>query len=131
MRSHALLFLRVFPLALVLLFPGMSHAMPRGSGAAGFRMLAPYWGYGGWGGPYWGYWPWFDNMGEIKIRDSDKHDQVYLNGSLAGPVKKMKNIYLVPGSYDIQIRRDGRPLLSQNVYVLGGKSIQINVDPRP
>ena len=90
----------------------------------------PFWGWDwGWGGPFWDYGPYYhENVGWIKIKDHSKSDEVLLNGAYAGTANKLKTIRLAPGNYTIQIRRDGKDLLSQNVYVVPGKTLEINAD---
>ncbi len=95
----------------------------------------PYWGWGGWGGPwgdpFWGgyYGPtYYDLRGKIKIKDDNKYDQVFLNGAYAGTVDKMKNMHLDPGRYDVQIKKEGRPVIDRQVYVVSGKTIEIHVN---
>jgi hypothetical protein len=98
-------------------------------------VVHPYWGgRASWGwSPYWGnvYPPFnypMDDRGTIKIKDHDKSDQVFIDGAYAGMVEKMGTLRLKPGRYDIQIRRDGREILIQQVYVVSEKTIKIKVD---
>jgi hypothetical protein len=97
--------------------------------------VQPYWGWGAsWGwGPYWGdIYPPFDyprdDRGTLKIKDQDKSDQVYIDGAYAGMVEKMGTLRLKPGSYEIKIRRDGREILTQQVYMVSDKTLKIKVD---
>jgi hypothetical protein len=115
------------------------YAEGRRYGHGGFRtqrlIVQPYWGWGAsWGwGPYWGdVYPSYnyprDDRGTIKIKDQDKSDQVFINGAYAGLVEKMGKLRLKPGKYDIQIRRDGKEMLAQQVYVVSEKTIKLTVD---
>jgi hypothetical protein len=129
-----------FFLAFLVGFPLLASAQGRDQRFArpGARVEAvpgfypnPYWGYNwGWGEPFWGYGPYYplDTTGKIKIKDENKYDQVYVNGAFAGRVEKLKSMYLDPGSYDIRIHRNGKELLSRNVYVIVGKTVEINVN---
>ena len=116
-----------------------AHAEGWGHGRAGFGrqtiIIQPYsgWGYG-WGWyPYWGaYYPLdgysMDSRGTVKISDSNKSDQVYINGALAGSISKTHNFKLSPGRYDIQIRQGAKQILNEPVYVISGKTIELKVD---
>jgi hypothetical protein len=141
MNRKAIRALTVSSIALILALPAISYAEGRhfhNSGVhtavvPGYYTAGPYWnGWGGWGDPFWGYgWgPYYypiDNGGKIKIRGADKYDQVYVNGAYAGTIEKMKNIRLDPGTYDIEVRRNGQQLVNRSVYVITGKTIEINV----
>ena len=136
MRKKALRAMTAFSLALMLMVPVIASAQMRAhhfaSGGVGTVVVPGYpWGYGwGWGDPFWSYGPYYpiDNRGKIKIKDADKYDQVYVNGSFAGTVDKLKNMRMDPGNYDIQINRQGRDLVNRRVYVLSGKTVEINVN---
>jgi len=138
MRNTALRFLTKFALVSLLMLPFVVSAEAHGHFGGGGRAIIvphysyyhPYWGYGGWGwaNPYWGYGPYYyEDKGTIKIKDHDKSDQVYINGAFAGIAEKMKNIKLDPGQYTIQIRRQGNELLNRSVYVIAGKTVEIDV----
>jgi hypothetical protein len=71
-----------------------------------------------------GYYP---SMGEIKLRSADKDAWIYLDGALAGKADKLKNIWLQPGSYNLEVR-SGQKRFSQKVYVLSGKTLRLIAD---
>jgi hypothetical protein len=117
----------------------------------------PYYGWGPWGpwAPWgWGwygaaayspfywdpfYWgpslhPGFFNgfpygpaMGEVKLRASDKEAWVYLDGALAGKADKLKNMWLEPGAYNLEVR-SGPKTFSKRIYVLSGKTFKLSAD---
>ncbi len=140
MRKTALRFLTKFALAglLVLPFAGIAKAHERFEGGErrvvivpSYSYYRPYWGWG-WG---WGWSPYRDyptysypTRGTVKIHDHNKYDQVYINGAYAGIVDKMKNIKLDPGHYTVEIRQQGKVIRSQSVYVVAGKSVDIEVE---
>ena len=142
MRYKALLAITLLSVICLLVFPvpvsaaGHGHAFGGNRGGAFYSY--PYWG-GGWGGgwgwglwgyPYWGYYGPENYSGKIKIEDVNKNDQVYLNGAYAGTVKKLKNIWLDPGRYSIEVREQGKDLVNQYVYVMPGKTVDISVNKK-
>jgi hypothetical protein len=100
----------------------------------GYSYYYPYraWGWGmgwGWGNPYGDYQPYYqDAKGKIKLRDYVKSDQVYIDGAYAGTADKMKTIKLDPGRYTIEIRRQGTELINRSVYVVAGKTVEIDIN---
>jgi PEGA domain len=113
-------------------------------------------GYGYYGGPYWpGYWagyypppfygpgfgPWFadpfygpvylapqPDKGQINLQTSDKNAAVYLDGAYAGPASKLKNFWLAPGVYQLEVRPMGHAPIEKRVYVLTGKTLKIRME---
>ncbi len=136
MHKKALWTAIIFSLTLMLMLPAVASAQVREHHFTGGVHTVvvptyPYWSYGwGWGDPFWAYGPYYpiDTRGQVKIKDAEKFDQVYVNGAYAGTVKKTKNMRLNPGNYDIQINREGRQLLNRNVYVVSGKTVHIDVN---
>jgi hypothetical protein len=102
-----------------------------------------YAGYGYYPG-YWGmYSPWYDpfymgwlhpgfysgfarqpNMGEIKLKEPSKDAEVYLDGAYAGTVQKLKNMWLEPGVYNLELRSGDR-VFRKRIYVLSGKTMEL------
>jgi hypothetical protein len=72
-----------------------------------------------------GYYP---SMGEIKLKSADKEAWVYLDGALAGKAEKLKNMWLEPGAYNLEVK-SGQKRFSQKVYVLSGKTLRLTADP--
>jgi hypothetical protein len=101
-------------------------------------------GYGYYSGPYWpGYWAgyyppplwggWYDswfapyyapvyfapqiNNGQVNLQTSDKNAEVYLDGAYAGTASKLKNFWLAPGVYQLEVRlRAKLPKKSASTY---------------
>ena len=93
----------------------------------------PY--YGAAFNPFWAplspyYYPasfsYGDDKGQIELKADPKNAWVYIDGAYAGTVQRLKNIWLDPGAYDLSIRADGREPFQQRVYVLTGKTLNIN-----
>ena len=90
----------------------------------------PFW-WGGWMHP--GYWSGFSqgpNMGEVKLQATPKDALVYVDGAFAGPATKLKNMWLEPGIYELEVRDDSGALWKKKVYVLSGKTLQLRPDLR-
>ena len=87
----------------------------------------------GWG-PYWGPYPYYGyygnapETGALKFDTKDKSAEVYVNGAYAGTIGELKTMHLKPGSYDIEVREQGRTQLDQNVYIAAGKTLRLNPD---
>lgn len=80
------------------------------------------WAYPGFFTGY-GYNP---NFGEIKLAAPDKTASVFINGGYAGLSGKLKDIWLEPGAYDIEVR-SGAGQLRKRVYVLSGKTVKLDM----
>ncbi len=105
-------------------------------------------GYSHWsGGPFYPYYsrysPWYDpfyygwlhprfytgfsyqpNMGEVKLKSAPKDSDVYLDGAYAGTAGKLKNMWLQPGAYNLEVRSGDRSF-KKRIYVLSGKTLDI------
>ena len=86
-------------------------------GAGGF--YGPYWG------PYWGPAYAYPALGEVKIDTKLKDAEVFVNGAFAGTTKDAKTLHLRPGTYNIEVRYEGTPELSQQVFVAAGKTLHL------
>lgn len=64
------------------------------------------------------------DMGDVKIQAANKAAWVYLDGALAGRVDKLKDMWLEPGAYNLEVR-DGSDRRSQRIYVLSGKTLKV------
>lgn len=107
-----------------------------GAGYSHFGGRYPYGSYGY--GPYF-YDPFFYSpfihpgfytgfgyqplMGEVKVQ-ADKDSWVYLDGALAGRAGKLKNMWLEPGAYELELRSGGKRT-AQRIYVLSGKTLKV------
>ena len=69
----------------------------------------PYWGaYGAWA-PYYGGAPYGWDVraagkGEVKLSSAYPDAEVYIDGAYAGPVRKLRTMWLEPGAYDLEVR---------------------------
>ena len=127
----------------LLTLPAAASAEEHHGHASGFRhgralgntiIFYPFnYGYGwGWDpfwDPYWGapYGYYQSNTGTVKLEHVDKHDQVYLNGSLAGNAGDLKTLHLRPGAYSLEVRHNGEDVINQRVYVTRGKTVKLTV----
>ena len=93
----------------------------------------PY--YGALHDPFWApfsayYFPasfaYGEDKGQIALKADPKDAAVYIDEAYAGTVQRLKNIWLHPGAYDLSIRAAGREPFQQRVYVLTGKTLNIN-----
>lgn len=90
------------------------------------------WGWGPYLGPYpyyygyYGYYGYALDTGALKFDTKDKSAEVYVDGAYAGTIGKLKTVYLRPGSYDIEVREQGRTELDQKVYIAAGKTLHLN-----
>lgn len=93
----------------------------------------PY--YGGVFDPFWApfspyyypaSFPYGADKGQIELKADPKDAAVYIDGAYAGTVQRLKNIWLDPGAYDLSLNAAGREPFHQRVYVLTGKTLNIN-----
>jgi hypothetical protein len=136
MRTNALRFLTIIFLSCLLVLPlsafAETHEHFRGGGhvviVPSYSYAYPYWGWG-WANPFWDGGPYYyETAGWVKIKDNNKTDEVLVNGAYAGTVAKMKTMKLSPGNYTIQILREGKDLFNRRIYVVVGKTVEINLD---
>ncbi len=114
-------------------------------------------GYGYFSGPYWpGYYgagfypppfygPWFDpwfaapyyapvyfspqpDKGQVSLRTQNKSAEVYLDGAYAGTASSLKNFWLAPGVYQLEVRANGQAPQEKRIYVLTGKTIKVRME---
>ena len=69
-----------------------------------------------------GYGP---NLGEVRLRTAPQDASVYLDGAYAGQATKLKTIWLEPGAYNFELRDGNRALFGKRIYVLTGKTLDI------
>ena len=79
--------------------------------------------YGGWYVP-WSYQP-GPNKGTVKLKNVESAAEIYINQGYAGVAKDLKNIYLDPGAYDLEVRSAGKEPAQKRVYVLSGKTVKL------
>ena len=103
-----------------------------GAGYSYFSGGYPYYGYYP---DYWAYSPFYHpfyytgflyqpGMGNVKIQSPDKTSMVYLDGALAGRLDKLKDMWLTPGVYQLEVRDSSRRM-TQKIYVLSGKTLRV------
>jgi hypothetical protein len=129
-------------LAVAMILPASAAARARFGVGVGFGYYGGYpYGYGPWGYPYYGYpyYPYYGYppygygpyggrpMGEVHIKSPSPNAQVYINGAFAGRAHDLKNIYLAPGTYNIE-QRIGNDVQKERVYVLANRSLTIEFD---
>lgn len=90
--------------------------------------------FGGWYDPFWApyYAPVYFapqvNNGQVNLQTSDKNAEVYLDGAYAGPASKLKNFWLAPGVYQLEVRAAGQAPQEKRIYVLTGKTLKIRME---
>lgn len=104
-------------------------------------MYGPY-RWGGWGlyDPYWSspfihpalYSGFLQTAGTggVKLIAADKDASVYIDGAYAGPVRRLKTIWLEPGAYHLELRNTSGAAFERKVYVLTGKTVELRADLR-
>ncbi len=117
-------------MALVLTLPASAHGRLGGRVVVFPRFGAWDWYYPsfGWYG-YYGPYPMYtgiSRVGELKLKTNVKDADVYLNGAYAGKASKLKTMRLRPDSYTLEIRARGYAPYSQRVYLVAGKSLQVD-----
>lgn len=111
---------------------------------AGYSRYPGYFGYRPWQfdpfyyGLYASYYPGFfsgfnrgPNMGEIRLHSGSPKAEVYLDGAYAGEAGRLKDIWLEPGAYNLEVRSGSRTPFSRRVYVLSGKTLRIDTEIKP
>jgi hypothetical protein len=99
-----------------------------GGGFGGYGGYGPYGPYGGYGGVYGPYG--IPNSGRLKIDTPLKDAEVFIDGSFAGTVRKLKTVTLKAGHYDIEIRAAGYTPYQLRIYVVNGKTLILRPDLR-
>ncbi len=78
-------------------------------------------------GPW--YAPWFyqsaPTKGTVKLKNVEDGAEIYINQGYAGVAKDLKNIYLEPGAYDLEVRLPGKEPAQRRIYVLSGKTVKL------
>jgi hypothetical protein len=125
-------------LAVAMILPASAAARARFGVGVGFGYFGgpfyPY-GYGPWGYPYYGYpaygygsYGYGRPVGQLHIKSPVPKAQIYINGAFAGNAHALKNIYLAPGTYNVE-QRIGNDVQKERVYVLADRSLTIEFDP--
>src|SRR5690348_2168985 len=66
-------------------------------------------------------------LGAVRIQGAGKDALVYLDGALAGRAGKLKEMWLDPGAYNLELRTGNRTL-TQKIYVLTGRTLKVTPD---
>lgn len=111
------------------------------------RFFDPFFGYGFY--PYYGFYsPFFYDpfygpyvypgylpsldygmgKGELKLSGAAKDAKVYIDGAYAGEARKLKNMWLDPGAYNISVKASDGRTFQQRVYVLSGKKLELRAE---
>jgi hypothetical protein len=92
----------------------------------------PYWyPYGMFYHPgYSGGFAYADGRGRIRLEDPNRQDQVFIDGGYAGLAGELKRMWLDAGVYELEVKRADQQVLKQKVYVLGGKTVKLSVQPK-
>lgn len=118
---------------------GVTSHVSRFSGDYPYGYAPEYWDYS----TYYSYSPilesafyhpgyytgfaWQPNLGNVKISAPDRTSLVYLDGALAGRLDKLKDMWLEPGAYDLEVRNSSHRF-TQKIYVLSGKTLRVTPD---
>jgi hypothetical protein len=98
--------------------------------------------YGGWWGPWYpapyyaaAYAPYAPvyitpqiDKGQVNLQVANKSAQIYLDGAYAGKASMLKNFWLAPGVYQLEIRENGQTTHEKRIYVLTGKTLKLKME---
>jgi hypothetical protein len=68
-----------------------------------------------------------DHFGRVKLKNLAGDAQIFIDGGLAGVGSDLKSCYLKPGAYSLSIQRPGYESFTKKLYVLSGKTLDIDV----
>jgi hypothetical protein len=71
--------------------------------------------------------PQFDK-GQVNLQVADKSAQIYLDGAYAGKASMLKNFWLAPGVYQLEVRSSGQTTQQKRIYVLTGKTLKVKME---
>ncbi len=71
------------------------------------------------------------SAGEVKLKTNVKDADVFIDGALAGKAAKLKSIRLTPRAYTVEVRAPGYTAYTSQIYVLAGKTIQLQAQLAP
>lgn len=79
------------------------------------------------------YGPWYPlsfyqpgpTKGLVRLKNVENTAEIYIDQAYAGVAKDLKNIYLDPGAYDLEVRSPGKVPVQKRVYVLSGKTVKL------
>lgn len=64
--------------------------------------------------------------GQVKLSGAAKDAQVYLDGAYAGTADHLKNMWLDPGAYNLEVSTPAGQKFQKRIYVLSGKILKVN-----
>jgi hypothetical protein len=118
---------------------GAGYSRSSGGYPYGYGYGPEYWGYS----PFYGYNPllgaafyhpgyftgfaYQPSMGNVKIQAPDRTSLVFIDGGLAGRLDKLKDMWLEPGTYNLEVRNSSNRF-TQKIYVLSGKTLRVTAD---
>jgi len=70
-------------------------------------------------------------MGEIGLRSNVEFADVFIDGAYAGKVRDLTNIWLDPGTYDLEVAAEEYEPFKLRVFVLLGKILNIDAQLEP
>lgn len=72
-----------------------------------------------------------EDKGEVKLQAEPKTAEVFLDGAYAGTADGLKNIWLGPGAYNLELRAENRAPFQRRIYVLTRKTLKITATLGP
>ena len=90
----------------------------------------------GWYDPWFGSYPFFapgffsgfsyqGGYGKVRLKSVSKASTVFIDGGFAGDAGHVKDLWLQPGVYRIELANNGRTV-SRKIYVLSGKTLNLS-----
>jgi hypothetical protein len=67
-------------------------------------------------------------LGQVRIQTGDKDAEVYLNGAYAGAAQDLRNVWLEPGVYDLEVNSANHAKWAKKIYVLSGKTLKVRAE---
>jgi hypothetical protein len=68
------------------------------------------------------------DKGQVNLQVADKSAQIYLDGAYAGKASMLKNFWLAPGVYQLEVRTNGQTTQQKRIYVLTGKTLKVKME---
>ncbi|PYV37273.1 MAG: hypothetical protein DMG06_28520 [Acidobacteria bacterium] len=70
-------------------------------------------------------------MGEVKLQNTQRGAEVFIDGAYAGFAEDLKSIWLDPGAYELEVKATDSQSFKKRIYVLSGKTVRIVPALRP
>lgn len=110
---------------------------------AAWRNTGGFPGYGPYDPFYWGglFSPWsapgsalasnpYPPIGTIRLKVTPPQARVTIDGGYAGTVEELRDLRLPPGAFPVQFNLAGFEEQQQRIYVLSGKTMQLDIKLR-